>query len=170
LSLAGFIGVPLGMSVVGAITTAKEVKGWYTTLKKPSWTPPNWLFGPAWTTLYTCMGTASWLVFQQGGLAKQALPLAVYGAQLLANFAWTPLFFGKHEMGLAMVDNVAMWGGIAACIKLFHPVSPAAAYLMVPYLGWVTYASALNYNIWANNPPEGKWTAGGGKKKGAASD
>eukprot|EP00241_Pyramimonas_parkeae_P009717 CAMPEP_0114250826 /NCGR_PEP_ID=MMETSP0058-20121206/14915_1 /TAXON_ID=36894 /ORGANISM="Pyramimonas parkeae, CCMP726" /LENGTH=143 /DNA_ID=CAMNT_0001364529 /DNA_START=210 /DNA_END=641 /DNA_ORIENTATION=+ len=136
----------------------KEVKGWYTTLKKPSWTPPNWLFGPAWTFLYTCIGGASWLVWKQGGWAQQALPLSVYIGQLALNMAWSPLFFGAHEMGLAFVDLVGMWGGAAACIPLFHKVNPLAGYLMVPYLAWVSYAGALNLNIWMNNKQQGKLT------------
>merc|ERR1711994_17920 len=109
-----------------------------------------------WTVLYSAMGTAAWLVWKEGGFAKQGLPLGVYALQLTLNFAWTPIFFGAHELGYALIDISALWCCIGADIALFAEVSQPAASLMVPYWGWVTLATALNYSIYKNNPkPEG---------------
>lgn len=157
LPLAVSVAIPLVGGIGLGMLTQKEVTGWYKKLKKPSWTPPGWLFGPMWTVLYACMGTASWLVWKEGGFSAQALPLGVYALQLALNFAWSPLFFIGHEIGPALVDSSALWSCIGANIALFAPVSKPAAGLMVPYLSWVSIATALNYNIYKNNPPQGKW-------------
>lgn len=111
-----------------------QVKTWYPRLAKPWFTPPGWLFPVAWTGLYSAMGVASWLVFQNGGLAANALPLGLYALQLGANFAWTPLFFGAHRLDLALVDILAMDASILGCILTFRRASPLASNLMIPYL------------------------------------
>eukprot|EP00898_Chlorokybus_atmophyticus_P000081 jgi/Chlat1/1073/Chrsp110S08638 len=156
LPLVIAIGIPVSAGFIGAPASAKAVKGWYKTLKKPSWNPPDWIFAPMWTALYCAMGYASYLVWQQGGWAQQALPLGMYAAQLVANFMWTPLFFGKHDMSNALADIVAMDIGVASCIALFRPVSTTASNLMIPYLGWILFATALNYNLLKNNPDKDK--------------
>eukprot|EP01137_Pigoraptor_chileana_P037000 Opistho-2@33469 len=154
------IALPVAGGVAGSIVTRNEIKTWYTGLKKPWFTPPNWVFGPMWTSLYTCMGYASYLVWRDGGglslnpISPAVVPLSLYAAQLGLNFAWSPLFFGKHKIRSAFVDIVAMWAGIAACIVTFRPINETASNLMIPYLGWVTLATALNHQIIALNPNE----------------
>jgi tryptophan-rich sensory protein len=151
LSVAVAIGVPLGIAY-GINVVAGHDKSWYRSLKKPSWTPPDWVFAPAWSILYAMMGTASWLVWKNGG---GTVPLALYGIQLALNFAWTPLFFSKKDPGLALADIVGLLGVLVATTVEFKKVDPTAAYLMLPYIGWTSFASALTYNIWVNNTVEG---------------
>lgn len=155
LSLA--VGVPvLGGMAIG-MTIAPETKSWYPKLKKPSWNPPAWLFGPVWTVLYAAMGVASHRVWQAGG---GPLPLGLYAAQLALNFAWSPLFFKAHNLKAAAVDITALVGVLGATIYEFSKVDTLAAQLLIPYLGWVSFATALTYNILQNNPetsrPDGK--------------
>lgn len=121
----------------------------YPTLKKPSWQPPNWLFGPVWSVLYTAMGIASWRVWRAGG---GPLPLSLYGLQLALNFAWSPLFFKAHNLKAATVDITVLLGVLGATILEFHKVDPTAAALLLPYLAWTSFASALTWNIFLNNP------------------
>jgi tryptophan-rich sensory protein len=125
--------------------------GWYRALSKPSWNPPPWLFGPVWTLLYTLMAVAAWMVWRQGGWAREALPLALYVAQLALNAAWTPIFFGAHRIGLALADVALLWLAILATLVAFAMTTPVAGLLLVPYLAWVTFASALNFQLWRLN-------------------
>ncbi|GAV06507.1 hypothetical protein RvY_16482 [Ramazzottius varieornatus] len=136
------------------LLTRTEIKSWYENLRKPSWRPPNSAFPIVWTSLYSAMGYASWLIYRSGSWANVKLPLTLYGTQLALNMLWSPLFFKAHRMKLALVDIGLLWVNVAACIFTFHPVNKTAAYLMVPYLGWLTLASALNYWIWKENPEE----------------
>lgn len=148
------VAVPLGSGFISGFLTRDEVKGWYKDLKKPQWNPPNWLFGPAWSVFYTTMGIASWLVWRSGeGRGK---PLALYGAQLALNLAWTPLFFKGHALDLALVDITALLGlATAATVKMAQQTDKAAvASLMAPYLAWVTFATALNGELLRLNPKE----------------
>jgi tryptophan-rich sensory protein len=121
---------------------------WYARIAKPPWNPPSWVFGPVWTLLYLSMGVAAWLVWRHGGLRAQAWPLSVFAVQLALNAAWSPLFFGLHRPGLALVDIVAMLVAIASTIRAFRAVQPAAGLLLVPYLAWVSFATVLNGTIW----------------------
>jgi tryptophan-rich sensory protein len=125
---------------------------WYNSLLKPTWNPPGWIFGPVWTALYTMMAVAAWLVWRQGGWRKQRTPLLIFLAQLALNAAWTPLFFGLHQPGMAFVDIVLVWIGIVATISAFWRVHRPAAALLFPYLAWVSFASFLNYTLWQLNP------------------
>ena len=124
---------------------------WYAALKKPSWNPPAWIFGPVWTALYTMMAVAAWLVWKRGGFAAQFNPLALFLAQLVLNAAWTPLFFGLHWLGLAFAEIVFFWLAIAAAAAAFRSVSRAAGWLLAPYLVWVSFATALNFALWRLN-------------------
>lgn len=148
------VAVPLLGGIAGSVATADQIKTWYQTINKPSWTPPNWLFGPVWTLLYAAMGVASYLVWTQGGWARQSVPLTAYAIQLLLNFMWTPLFFKLHKLELATFDILAMWAMIMTTIIQFKGViGNLAVVLLGPYLVWVTYASALTIWIWQHNKP-----------------
>ena len=130
-----------GLGVAG---TAAE----YQNLEQPSWAPPSWLFGPVWTVLYAMIAVAGWLVWRRTGWNRA---LTVYAVQLVLNALWTPIFFGFGRYGLALIDIVAMWLLIGATIFLFRPISRTAAWLLVPYWAWVTFATALNAAIWSAN-------------------
>ncbi|HYN93298.1 MAG TPA: TspO/MBR family protein [Pilimelia sp.] len=120
----------------------------YAVLEKPAWAPPSWLFGPVWTVLYALIAIAGWLVWRRVGWHAALVPYAV---QLVLNAAWTPIFFGAGAYGWALVDIVAMLLAIAVTIVAFRPISRLAAALLVPYLLWVAYATALNAAIWSAN-------------------
>jgi translocator protein len=132
------------LGVLGVSGTSAE----YQNLEQPSWAPPSWLFGPVWTILYAMIAVAGWLVWRRTGWNRA---LTVYAVQLILNAAWTPIFFGFGQYGLALIDIVLMWIAIGATVFLFRPVSRAAAWLLVPYWAWVTFATALNAAIWSAN-------------------
>ncbi|MEO1102424.1 MAG: TspO/MBR family protein, partial [Pseudomonadota bacterium] len=120
-------------------------------LAKPSWTPPNWLFGPAWALLYGTIAYSGYLFTHTAEPGERVVPLTIYGIQLVLNAAWSALFFGAKRMDLALVDSGLMFVAIAATIAAFAPVSPLAAGLLVPYLCWVGFATALNYSMMRHN-------------------
>lgn len=150
IALGGFVFACFLAAATGGIF---RPGAWYEGLRKPSWNPPNWLFAPAWTALYIMIAVSGWLVWREAGFSDAALPaFAAYGAQLLFNAAWSPLFFGIRRMDLALADAVAMWLSIALTIALFAPISAFAAWLLAPYLAWVTFATALNFTLLRMNP------------------
>ena len=149
LVLFGFIGV---VALVAATGARFEPGDWYAALNKPAWTPPNWLFPVAWTVLYLLIAVAGWLVWREVGFAGARGAFTVYGLQLLLNAAWSWLFFGRHDMGLAFLDMAGLWRAIALTLLFFWTVKPLAGALLVPYLLWVTYAAALNLALWRMNP------------------
>ena len=149
-SLGIAVGIPLVLGVVDALVNGPGTK-WYFDLKKPRWQPPSFLFGGAWSVLYPLMGLASWLVWAEGGWAKQSHPLTIYGVQLVLNLAWPALFFGAKNLQLAFVDIVALCGAIIVTIAAFKPVNEVAANLLKPYLAWVLFATVLNYKLWDLN-------------------
>lgn len=122
---------------------------WYESLRKPEWTPPNWLFGPAWTVLYVVVAAAGWLVWR--ARRRVDLPLILWGLQLIANAAWSWLFFGLHRPGLAFLDIIVMLSLIVGFMDVARRSTAAAAWLFVPYALWVTFAGALNFTIWLMN-------------------
>jgi translocator protein len=147
IGLVVWIGLSLLAGVVGSQFQPGE---WYATLAKPSWNPPSWVFAPVWTTLYALMGVAAWLVWDpHRGAAQTALTLFVL--QLIANAAWSWLFFGLQSPFLAFIDIVVLWLLIIATTLAFRRLRPIAAALLLPYLAWVTFAAALNYQIWRLN-------------------
>ena len=121
---------------------------WYAGLAKPGFNPPNWVFGPAWTTLYLMIATATWLLWRAPAGPARRRALGLNAAQLVLNAAWTPLFFGLQAPGLALVGIVLLWLAIACTIVAAWRVSRPAAWLLVPYLAWVSFASVLNAAIW----------------------
>ncbi len=133
----------------GALFTPGE---WYAALRKPSWNPPGWIFGPVWTALYAMMAVAAWLVWQRGGFAAQRHALGLFLAQLTLNALWTPLFFGLRQPGVAFAEIILLWLAILATLLAFRPVSRAAVWLLVPYLAWVSFAAVLNGTLWRLNP------------------
>jgi len=144
----GAIILPYIGGFTGSFITRKNIKSWYENLDRPSWRPPNWLFGPVWTTLYGAMGYSSYLVYRGGG---GSLPLGLYASQLALNWAWTPLFFGSHNVKAAFYEVCLLWLNVAACGVFFYQVDPAAGLLLVPYQAWLTLAAALNYSVWTRN-------------------
>lgn len=137
--LVGFLGTPFTIS---AIPT------WYATLNKPFFAPPNWIFGPVWTTLYLLMGVAFYLILKQDWKKKRVRTAANYFlAQLGLNFIWSPIFFGLRAPLLGLIVIVAMWVLIVMTMKKFYPLSRLAFYLLVPYLLWVSFATLLNAAI-----------------------
>ena len=144
-SLAVFVGLAIATASTGALFAPGP---WYERLRKPSWTPPNWLFGPVWSVLYVMIAAAGWLVWRADASTGVVL---LWGLQLVLNGAWSGLFFGARRMDLAFVDVVLMWLSIAAFIVAAWPFSSTAALLFVPYLVWVTIAGALNWSVWRMN-------------------
>lgn len=129
-----------------------EIPTWYATLAKPTISPPNWVFGPIWTTLYILMAVAVWLVYLKGwGHPGVKAALAVYALQLVLNALWSYLFFGMHALGVAFVELVVLWLSIATTMYLFYAIAPLAAVLLAPYLAWVSFAGYLNYLLWTLN-------------------
>ena len=126
--------------------------GWYATLHKPSWNPPAWVFGPAWSLLYVLMAAAAWFVWREGGWETQRKALGLFLVQWLLNALWTPLFFGMHRPGLALAEIIVLWLAIAATLASFWRVSKIAGVLLAPYLAWVSFAAVLNAAIWRLNP------------------
>ena len=136
---------------IGSLLTRPAIDVWYATLRKPTWTPPNWIFGPVWSTLYLAMAVASWLVWRRAGLSGAKLALALFGVQLLFNVGWSAIFFGLRMPGPAFAEIVILWLLILATTAAFWPVLRVAGWLMVPYLLWVMFAAALNWAIWRLN-------------------
>lgn len=145
-----FVAVCFGAAGVGSLYTNPSVDPWYAALTKPSWNPPNWVFGPVWTMLYLMMAVAAWLVWRRRGAAA-GVPLALFAAQLALNALWSYLFFGLHRPGLAFAEITLLWAAILATLLAFRRVVPLAAWLLVPYLLWVTFAAFLNFTIWRLN-------------------
>lgn len=141
----------LGTAALGAAWTSQSVDTWYTTLQKPSWNPPNWLFGPVWTTLYISMAVAAWLVWRSADLRQTRMPLLLFGLQLLLNVIWSGLFFALRSPGWAFVDIIVLWLAILATVVAFARVSTWAGVLLLPYLAWVSFATVLNGTIWRLN-------------------
>lgn len=148
LKLVACLAVVLAAGGIGSLATTKAIPTWYKDLTKPSFNPPSWLFGPAWTVLYLMMAVAAWLVWKQGlGAAGVKLALAVFLAQLVLNALWSVLFFGFRSTLAGLVGISGLWFAILATIVLFFRVSIPAGVLLLPYIGWVSFAAILNAAI-----------------------
>lgn len=134
-----------------SIFTAPSIGTWYASLAKPAFTPPNWLFAPVWTALFVLMGIALYLVWEKYPSAKSKFAMQVFAVQFTLNVLWSALFFGLRSPLYGFVEIVVFWLAIAATIALFYRVSRLAAYLLVPYIVWVTIAAALNYSVMVLN-------------------
>ena len=137
--LVGLLGTPF---------TISAIPNWYVTLNKPFFAPPSWLFGPVWTLLYFLMGVSFFLIWRQGWQKKNVRTAGKYFlAQLALNFIWSPIFFGLRAPLLGLIVIAAMWVYIVMTIRKFYPLSSSAAYLLLPYLLWVSFATVLNAAI-----------------------
>jgi len=148
IKLAVSLILPQLAGAIGSIFTVSAIPVWYATLNKPTFTPPSWLFAPAWTTLYLLMGIAFYFVWREG-LEKRAVRTAfwIFIVQLILNALWSLLFFGLKSPLYGFLGIIELWLLIALTIFLFWRVRKLAAYLLIPYILWVTFASALNYAI-----------------------
>ena len=151
LALAGWIVLCAMAGAVGAIASA-EAKEFYATLEQPSWAPPAAVFGPVWTLLYIAMAVAAWLVWRERGWEPARVALRLFMLQLALNALWSWLFFAWHLGGLALVDILVLLALIVATLAAFARIRRLAAWLLVPYLAWVGFATALNYSVWQRNP------------------
>jgi len=137
------------VGVIGSIPNIKSIPGWYSKIKKPKFNPPSWIFGPVWTLLYLLMGISLYLIWNSGNANN--LALVVFFVQLLLNFVWSFIFFGMKRPGWAFVEIVFLWVSILWTIILFYSISNVAAYLLIPYILWVSFAAILNFSIWFLN-------------------
>lgn len=146
------VGVSELAGIIGSAFTISAIQNWYTRLVKPALNPPSWIFGPVWTTLYALMGIAVFLIWKNGLERKDVrMALGVFGIQLFLNALWSIIFFGLHSPGLALVDIAALWIAIVWTMFVFYKISKPAAYLLVPYILWVSFAMYLNYSIYVLN-------------------
>lgn len=144
--------IPILVGGAAGFFTTSEIPGWYSTIQKPSFNPPNWIFGPVWTTLYILMGIASWFVLKSKVPdAQKQTALILYGVQLILNFFWSFIFFKQHQLGWAFAEILLLWLSIFITIILFSRIHEGAAWLLVPYISWVSFASILNFYIWQLN-------------------
>jgi tryptophan-rich sensory protein len=152
--IAGLFGSVLlvaGAAVLGSIFSYDGASDWYRDLAKPGWTPPSWVFGPAWTTLYILIAVSGWLVWLRRDRTALWPAFAVFLVQLALNALWSLLFFGMRRPGLALVDVVLLLAVILLNVAVFWRLSRLAGLLLVPYLGWTGFATLLNYAIWRLN-------------------
>jgi len=146
-----FVAICFGAAAVGSFFTASSVKTWYRGLLKPAGTPPSWVFGAVWSVLYLLMGTEAWLVWKERHVHDVSLPLSLFFGQLVLNAAWSFIFFGLQRPGLALVEILTLFLAIVLTTISFSGHSPYAFWLMMPYLGWVGYATYLNLGLWRLN-------------------
>ena len=145
------VGVSLGAGAVGSVFTMLSVQSsWYAELAKPVFNPPAWVFGPVWTTLYILMGISLWLIWKSDSLEKNKA-ICLFLVQLALNAIWSPIFFGVQSLGNALATIVLLWAAIVLTILIFKKISRPAAWLLVPYILWVSFAGYLNYTIWMLN-------------------
>lgn len=152
LMLFGFILLAQGAGLLGTIVTTPEIGGWYATLVRPTIAPPNWIFGPVWTTLYTFMGIAAFLVWRTGPQrTRVTYALRLFLLQLGLNAVWSIVFFGAHNIYGALIDIALMWLAIVTTTIAFWRIERTAGILFLPYLAWVSFAAYLNYQLWVLN-------------------
>jgi tryptophan-rich sensory protein len=138
--------------IVGSFFTMPSIATWYAGLVKPVFSPPNWIFAPVWTTLFTLMGISAFLIWRAGLNRREVkIALAVFIGQLVLNTCWSIIFFGLHSPMAAFFEIIVLWSFILASIILFAKISKLAAVLLVPYILWVSFAAVLNYFIWRLN-------------------
>ena len=152
LGFAAWLALCIATSGVGALASA-NARTFYSELARPDWAPPGWVFGPVWSLLFLAIAISAWLVWRVPQPSRsRSLALGLFVVQLVANALWSWLFFAWHLGGIAFAEVLLLWALIACTLVAFWRVKPAAGWLLVPYLAWVTFASALNYVLWQLNP------------------
>lgn len=142
----------VGLGLLGGLFTAPEIHGWFLHLNKPSWNPPNWLFAPVWTILYLLMGIGFYLVWKtKADTDTKQWAMIMFIVQFAMNVLWSFIFFKEHRMGWAFADIVTLWIGVGCTIIGFSRIHKTAAWLLVPYICWVSFAAVLNYKLWQMN-------------------
>lgn len=150
LVFAAFVVVCFAVAGVGSLVTTPQTAsgGWYGTLDKPFFTPPASVFGPVWTFLYLSMAVSGWLLWRREGFSGAKAAMALFSIQLALNLLWSVIFFGLEAPGFALIEILVLWTFILLTTLAFSAVSRPAGWLLVPYLAWVTFATALNAGIW----------------------
>jgi len=160
-ALGAWWGLPIWLALsalaggIASAVTVPQIPGWYAGLVKPSFTPPDWVFGPVWTALYVMMALAVWLVCRvplSAGGAARGMAVALYLVQLALNCLWSILFFKLHQIEAAAIDITLLLVAVAATALAFYPLHRLSGWLLMPYLIWVGYAGGLSWSIWATNP------------------
>ena len=149
-SLLLSLALTFAVAAIGGWVTAGSVSTWYPTLVKPSFNPPDWIFGPVWTALYASMAVAAWRVWSRLGTLRHRA-LAFYGVQLALNLLWSVLFFGAHQIGWALIEIAVLLAAIAGTMIAFWRIDRLAGLALVPYGAWVAFAGVLNAAIWRLN-------------------
>ena len=149
--LIGFLALCFAVSIAGAVVTAASVGTWYTTLQKPAFNPPNWIFAPVWTALFVMMAVAACRVWRRDGLRGAPWAMVLFVLQLLLHFGWSYLFFGRQQIGVALVEIVILLVAILVTMGAFRRRDRIAGLLFIPYAAWVGFATLLNAAIWHLN-------------------
>lgn len=151
LKLVACVSAPLATGAIAGIVTSQNINTWYVFLTKPSFNPPNFLFAPVWTSLYILMGISGYIILQSPPSAAKKHAIMVFIIQWVVNFAWSFLFFNFHLLGISFIEILFMWASILYMIITFKKINKTAAYLQIPYLCWVSFATVLNGSIfWLN--------------------
>jgi benzodiazapine receptor len=143
--------LPLSLGAIAGMFTSQSVPEWYATLNRPSFNPPNWIFGPVWTTLYILMGISFFLIWNQAASKVRNRAILFFLLQLMLNFAWSFIFFYFNMIGLALVEIILLWISIVMMLVVFYKIKPLASYINIPYLLWVTFATVLNASYYFLN-------------------
>ncbi len=143
--------IPLLVGGASGYFTSGSITTWYAALNKPSFNPPNYLFGPVWTLLYALMGVSLYFIWKSPVGIARTKALSIFSLQIALNFFWSFIFFNFHELGWALVEIAILWIAILLMITSFHRINKTAAYLQIPYLMWVSFAAVLNAAIWKLN-------------------
>ncbi len=151
IKLVVSIGLPLAVGAFAGMYTSAAVPEWYASLNRPSFNPPGWVFGPVWTVLYILMGVSLFLVWKSEPGQARNVAMGVFFVQLALNFAWSFIFFYSKMIGPALIEIIVMWITIVIMLVLFYKIRPLAAYLNIPYLLWVSFATALNASYYLLN-------------------
>lgn len=143
--------LPIALGAIAGMFTSQSVPEWYATLNRPSFNPPNWIFGPVWTTLYIIMGISLFLIWKQDVSKKRNFAILIFMIQLILNFGWSFIFFYFNMIGIALLEIVLLWFSIITMLVLFYKIKPIASYINIPYLLWVTFATVLNASYYLLN-------------------
>jgi translocator protein len=143
--------IPLALGAIAGRFTAQAVPEWFASLNRPSFSPPNWIFGPVWTVLYILLGISLFLIWKQIPSKERANALWIFSVQMFLNFIWSFVFFYFNQIGLALIVIIGLWLSITLMLVSFYKIKPLSAYLNIPYFLWVTFASALNAGYYILN-------------------